>query len=401
VRVLHVLDHSLPLHSGYVFRTQGILTEQRHLGIETFHVTSAKHPDSRCESEAIGEFEYHRTIMPPSFLDRLPGVDQLRVVSTLATRLEKLVGELRPDVIHAHSPCLNGLAALRVARKHGIPLVYELRASWEDAAVSHGTTVEGSVRYRLSRALETFVLRRAQAVVTICEGLRQDVIARGVERSRVTVVPNAVDRELLEYEEPNAPLPDVLRSLAGRRTIGFFGSFYSYEGLDQLLAAIATLRDSHDDIALILLGSGPEDAKLKAQAERLGLGRHVVFLGRVPHEDVARFYRHIDVFVFPRRRMRLTDLVTPLKPLEAMSAEALVIGSDVGGHRELITDGATGVLFRADDVEALRSALIEVFAEPERFRAVREAGRRFVTNERTWPHVAKSYCGVYGALSRG
>ena len=399
MKVLHVLDHSLPLHSGYVFRTQGILTEQRVLGIETHHLTSAKHPGTSTDSECVDGFLFHRTPLAVSLIDRLPGLDQLRVVVSLRDRLEEVVRAIGPDVIHAHSPCLNGLAALPVARRHSIPLVYELRASWEDAAVSHGTTREGSVRYRLSKALETYVLRRADAIVTICDGLRDDVLSRGVSSDRVSVVGNAVDRDLLDERAQLAAVPAALQSLAGRRVIGFFGSFYSYEGLDLLVNAIATLKRTHDDVALMLLGSGPEDASLRSQVERLGVSGDVTFLGRVPHEDVAAFYRHIDMFVFPRRRMRLTEIVTPLKPLEAMAAGALVIASDVGGHRELIEDGVTGLLFPADDIGALVALLRRVLDQPECFRALREGGSRYVHAERTWPQVAKGYLPVYRSLT--
>jgi PEP-CTERM/exosortase A-associated glycosyltransferase len=271
VKVLHVLDHSLPLHSGYVFRTQGILTEQRILGIETHHLTSAKHPDTPAESECVDGFVFHRTRLAASPMDRLPGVDQLRVVWSLRDRLERLVCAIRPDVIHAHSPCLNGLAAGYVARRRSIPFVYELRASWEDAAVSHGSTREGSVRYRLSKALETFVLRRADGVVTICDGLRRDVVSRGVDRSRISVVANAVGSGSPGGgPQTRTRAPGAVR---GRKLIGFFGSFYSYEGLDLLVSAIAALKQTHGNVALMLLGSGPEDGSLRRQVERLGVER--------------------------------------------------------------------------------------------------------------------------------
>jgi PEP-CTERM/exosortase A-associated glycosyltransferase len=368
------------------------------LGIETHHVTSAKHPDTSMDSDRDEEFVFHRTRLAPSPLDRLPGIDQLRVVLSLRARLEELVQTIKPDVIHAHSPCLNGLAALHVARRHSIPLVYELRASWEDAAVSHGTTREGSLRYRLSKALETFVLRRADAIVTICEGLRTDVVSRGVDADRVTVVGNAVDRDLLVEPPADEAVPPALQPLAGRKVIGFFGSFYSYEGLDLLVSAVARLKTTHPDVVLLLLGSGPEDASLRAQVERLGIGGEVTFLGRVPHQQVAAFYRHIEVFVFPRRRMRLTEIVTPLKPLEAMAAGALVVASDVGGHRELIEGGATGILFPADDVEALVVELKRALDLPHRYGEMRQAGRRYVHTQRTWPQVAKGYLPVYESL---
>jgi glycosyltransferase involved in cell wall biosynthesis len=246
--------------------------------------------------------------------------------------------------------------------------------------------------------METFVLRRADAVVTICDGLRGDVVARGVPSLRVTVVGNAVDRELLDDVPRCATTPAALRALAGRRVIGFFGSFYSYEGLDLLISVIPALQRSHPDVAVLLLGSGPEDANLRAQVDELDLGNAVTFVGRVPHADVAAFYRGIEVFVFPRRGMRLTELVTPLKPLEAMAAGALVIASDVGGHRELIADGVTGVLYRAGDGDALAEALRQALDHPDKYREMRHAARHYVRGQRTWPQVARVYPSIYESL---
>src|SRR5207253_1226453 len=135
----------------------------------------------------------------------------------------------------------NALPALKVGRRLGIPVVYEVRAFWEDAAVDHGTTREGSARYRVSRWLETRALRRAQHVFTICEGLRADIVARGLPQSKVTVIPNAVD---VEAFGPGGAPDEALKSrlgLAGASVIGFIGSFYAYEGLDLLLDAMPAL----------------------------------------------------------------------------------------------------------------------------------------------------------------
>lgn len=394
MKVLHVLDHSLPLHSGYVFRTQGILAELRASGIETCHVTSGKHPATDQPLEAIGEYAYYRTPLPPRLVDRLPGVGQARVITSLRRRLQDVIESERPDVLHCHSPCLNAVAALGIARQKRIPVIYELRASWEDAAVSHGSTREGSLRYRASRALETYALRHADHVVTICDGLRRDSVQRGVPPAKVTVVPNAVDRVLLNLLDAGAGEPKQTG-----KVIGFFGSFYAYEGLDLLIDAVARLRSNHPEISLLLLGSGPQNEALRAKVSELGLEHHVQFLGRIPHEQVAEYYRQVDVFVFPRQAMRLTELVTPLKPLEAMAAGALVVASDVGGHRELIEHGRTGLLYAAGRLDALVDTLDTVLREPERYRTLRACGREFVLRERTWPAVAKRYLPLYQDLA--
>ena len=176
-RILHVLDHSIPLHSGYTFRTAAILREQRALGWQTFHVTSPKHGGEGPAEEDVDDLHFYRTRWhAPRALD-YPIARELMLMRALERRLEEVVAEVRPTLLHAHSPVLNALPAIRVGRRHGIPVVYEVRAFWEDAAVDHGTAREGGLRYRATRALETIALRRAGAVTCICEGLRGDIVA--------------------------------------------------------------------------------------------------------------------------------------------------------------------------------------------------------------------------------
>lgn len=396
LRVLHVLDHSLPLHSGYTFRTASILREQRKLGWETFHVTTPKQGVGTALKEEADGWTFYRT--PSTEQDGL--VAQMRLT---AARLDELVREIKPDIIHPHSPVLNALPALWVGRKHKIPVVYEMRASWEDAAVDHGTTSEGSLRYRISRGLESFALRRADQVTTICEGLRKDIQSRGVPDERVTVIPNAVDVTTFAFgAEPDPALRTAL-GLDGKTVLGFAGSFYGYEGLDLLIDAAHKLVPAHPELRVLLVGGGPQDVNLKAQVARLGLTDRVIFTGRVPHAEVQRYYELIDVLAYPRLPIRLTELVTPLKPLEAMAQGRMFVASDVGGHKELIRHGETGFLFRAGDVDALAKSIDDVLSRRDLWPAVRAEARRFVEVERTWATSVSRYREVYrrALASRG
>lgn len=397
MRILHILDHSLPLHSGYTFRTAAILREQRALGWETFHLTSPKQGQVAAEFEDVDGLRFYRTDVPPT---GPPILNELRQIKATETCLEQLARELRPDILHAHSPVLNAIPALRVGKRLGIPVVYEIRAFWEDAAVDHGTTREGSLRYRLTRALETWVLRRVDHAFTICEGLRSDIVSRGITPEKVTVIPNAVDIEGFQLSgEPDAELKRRL-GLDGATVIGFIGSFYAYEGLDLLLDAFPAMLAKRPELRILLVGGGPQETNLKAQAQRLGIADKVVLTGRVPHGEVSRYYDLIDLLAYPRHSMRLTELVTPLKPLEAMAQGRIFIASDVGGHKELIHDGETGRLFRAGSATALAEVADELLAQRERWTGYRAAGRRFVETERNWLNSVAKYKPVYERLVR-
>ncbi len=396
MRILHVLDHSLPLHSGYTFRTRAILKAQQTMGWEVRAVTSARHSAAGPDPEEIDELVFHRTAVPPPA--RSP-IGEWREIAALRDRLDALVTEWRPDVLHAHSPVLTALAALPVARRQAIPLVYEIRAFWEDAAVGNGTGREGSARYRLTRMLETHAVRRADAVAVICEGLRGDLIARGIPADKIVVSPNGVDLGL--FGDPPPPDADFARQLGlgGAEVIGFIGSFYDYEGLDDLIAAMPALIEKRPDAHLLLVGGGPMEDALKAQAAASPAAGRIHFAGRVPHHEVERYYALIDVLAYPRKAMRLTELVTPLKPLEAMAQMKLVAASDVGGHRELIADGVTGTLFPPGDPAAIADALAGLFARRGDWPARREAARAFVERERNWASNISRYAPVYQRLT--
>jgi hypothetical protein len=397
MRILHLLDHSLPLHSGYTFRTAAILREQRRLGWETLQMTTPRHGSARDNFEDVDGLRFHRTPLRDGALRGVPGALYVEEMLATRARLDDLVASFRPEVLHAHSPVLNALPALSIGRRHGIPVVYEVRALWEDAAVDHGTTREGSLRYRFSRALETYALRRASHVTTICDGLRGEIAARGIPPGRVTVVPNAVDAQQFVFSAPpDAELRERL-GLTGKVVLGFAGSFYSYEGLDLLIEAFAQLAAPRPDLCVLLVGGGPQEQSLRRLAQDLGVAHRVQFAGRVPHADVTRYYGLIDVLAYPRRRMRLTELVTPLKPLEAMAQGGIFVASDVGGHRELVRDGETGFLFPAGSVAALAGAIGTALAHRADWDVMRAKARRFVETERTWARSVAHYSDAYAA----
>ena len=392
LRVLHVLDHSIPLHSGYTFRTLAILREQRRLGWQTLQLTTPKQGAGSALEETVDGLKLYRT---PSE----PGTGLLAQMRLTAARIAQVVQQDKPDLIHAHSPVLNALPALWVrllqSRSQRLPVVYEMRASWEDAAVDHGTTTEGSARYRFSRALETFALQRADQITTICEGLRNDISSRGIAGDKITVIPNAVDVGSFRFGVPPDEALQQRLGLQGATVIGFAGSFYGYEGLHLLIEAVRLMCPRHPKLRLLLVGGGPQEAALKAQVAKNGLQDTVIFTGRVPHDQVQRYYELIDVLAYPRLPIRLTELVTPLKPLEAMAQGRVFVASNVGGHRELVRHGETGYLCPAGDAAALEHGLEAALAQREHWPRIKAQARRFVEVERTWAASVARYKGVY------
>jgi PEP-CTERM/exosortase A-associated glycosyltransferase len=401
LKILHVFDHSLPLMSGYSMRSLAIVAAQRRMGWETIHLTTPKHCMPGPTFEEIDGHRFHRTAPVAPWLARWPGVGELALIRATAKRIRHIASYEKPDLIHAHSPGLNAIAAISAAKKLGIPTVYEVRAFWEDAAVGNGADSEGSWRYRATRALDARAFREADAIVTICEGLRADIAARGIPADKIAVVPNGVALDAFPYRRPAKEELRAKLGLNDRIVLGFLGSFYPYEGLDLLLDAVALLRRERHDIALLLAGGGPAEEALKWQALRLGIEDAVSFVGRIPHQSIGDYYDLTDLFVYPRRAMRLTETVTPLKPLEAMAHGGVVVASDVGGHRELVRHGENGLLFAADDAKALARALDAAITRRGQWPALGRAARDFVERERSWDRTAAGYLAAYSrALGR-
>lgn len=395
MRILHVLDHSLPLHSGYTFRTRAILKAQIERGWTVAGVTGPRYHTGDSPFETLDGIDFHRTKQ----MRRLPPVvGELAEIAAFARRIGEVVERFRPDILHAHSPVIDPLAAMRAAKRYGLPLLYEIRAFWEDAAVGNGTGTEGSAKYRAIRGLETWAARRVDAVAVICEGLKRDLIARGIDAGKIMVSPNGVDLHLFGEAAPRDEALAAQLGLEGADTIGFIGSFYDYEGLDDLIGAMPALLAQRPKARLVMVGGGPMEQALRAQAAASSAAHAIRFVGRVPHEQVERYYSLIDLLVYPRKHMRLTDLVTPLKPIEAMAQHRLVAASDVGGHRELIRHGDTGTLFPPDDPAALADAVAAVFADRSGWEAQKERARHWVEAERNWSSNISRYEPVYQRL---
>ena len=381
-RVLHVLDHSLPLHSGYTFRTRAILKAQDQAGLDVRGITSQRHQLEAPTEDAVEEVDgltFHRTAGVPHGPMM---VSEMREMAALSSAIQELANDWRPDIIHAHSPALCGGGAYRAAQ-----------------ALGNRTGTEGSAKYRLTRSLETQVVKRADAVFTICQGLRDDLIARGIAPGKIGVMPNGVDLSL--FGEP-LPRDDALAAELGIENgapvIGYIGSFYDYEGVDDLIASMPILRRSCPSARLLLVGAGEMDAEWRAAAAQLPEPEAVIFTGRVPHAEVERYYSLIDVLAYPRKRSRLTDLVTPLKPLEAMAQRRIVAASNVGGHRELISHDETGYLFAPDDPEACAETLAEILSSREEWEAVRHRGEHHVRTRHDWATNVQRYLSVYQVL---
>ena len=294
MKILHVLHNSLPLLCGYSIRSGYIVNLQRAMGLDPSVVSSGQHPNGPEMHEVIDGTHYWRT--PGANTSAVPFMREGVLMRNLERQVEKIAREVRPDLIHAHSPVLVGLPAYRVAKRHGLGFVYEIRDLWENASVDRGRFGPDSRLYRIARRLETYVLSRADAVVTICDLLKTELEPRAAAPERVYVVANGVDAEAFAPQ----PASDALRArwkLTGKEVILYAGTFQPYEGLDLLVRAIGHIVRSRPKAHLVIVGGSagfahgsgsvtPEERDLLSVVREAGVGEHVTFTGRIPHAEV-------------------------------------------------------------------------------------------------------------------
>jgi PEP-CTERM/exosortase A-associated glycosyltransferase len=411
MRILHLLHRSVPGTHGYGVRSREIVTKQLAKGLEPIVVTSPSQPPlgelDAHQSEIIDGVRYFRTCGPllapyAEVHDQSPLRSSLRVVQNLSLVRKALwvAQTYKPVVIHAHSPFTCGISANITGRWHKIPTVYEMRGIWEDSHTSRYGLSEQSLRYRGVRFLENMALRHADYCVVISEGLRSEILNRGIPYEKIAIVPNGVDVQMFV---PGPPSQDLEKSmgLEGKLVMGYVGSFFHYEGLDLLVEAMKLLAPEFPELRLLLVGDGEVMPNLKKMAESFELAGRIIFTGRVPYERTMDFYRLFDFLVLPRRKGRETSLVTPLKPLEIMAMSKALLASDVGGHLEIVQDEANGLLFESGNIQSLL-AQCRILIQQSEFRIdLGQRGRKWVEANRDWNVLIDRYLDLYEKLSSG
>jgi glycosyltransferase involved in cell wall biosynthesis len=403
-RVLHLVSDALPsVSAGYTIRTHEIVLAQRAAGLEPHVATRAGFPvtqgrlDGRRQVTLDG-VPYHR-LLPW----HLPGHGDAD--PRLAALGEKLAAALthniKPSVLHAASNFANARLALALGRRYGLPVVYEVRGFWEDTWLSRhsgGASLASSELYQRSRAVETECMLAADLVVTLGEAMREEIEARGVPAAKILIVPNAVSEDFL------APLPDPgnLRAELGIQpdeyVVGEVSSLVKHEGIGTLLEATAILRARGVPARALIVGDGPERAALQRQAAEAALGQAAVFTGRVPAAKVRQFHALLDIFVVPRTPDRVCQLVTPLKPVEAMASGLCVVTSEVKALTEIVKHEVTGMQTVPQDPVSLADCLELLIYSPDIRKKLGDNAREWVSRDRTWARNAARYSGAYARL---
>jgi glycosyltransferase involved in cell wall biosynthesis len=418
-RVLHLLKQSMPyIETGYTIRSHNALLAQRDTGLEPVVVTSLGFPrrvipDGGPDAvipvvEDVDGIDHYRLDLGVGYAydERadLNLIDQARLTAEITERV-------RPAIIQASSGYRGyelALVALALRERYRIPVVYEVRgfleASWTSDPEISAEDVDGrEVEYTRRRAdTELRCMRSADAVITIGEAMRDEIVGRGIPRERVHVVPNAVDPDAFAPRDPDPSLRQRFGVPDGVPVAGYVSTLeHRRENHELLIAAVASLAGRGRNVVCLIVGDGARRAELEGAAEALGVRERVIFTGHIPHEMVARLYALLDVFVVPRREDRAARYVTPLKPFEAMAMEKPIVVTDLPALVELVAPNSPrprGVVVPLDDPEAMASTLESLFDDGALRQRLGAAGREWVVSERSWAANGRRYRAVYDEL---
>lgn len=403
-RIFYLLHTALPYHSvGYATRTHGLLKGIRSNGWDAQGVTRLGYPYDMPQMDSIGPIEpsvvidgvpYHR-LSTDGCLEKKSPIQHY--VARYSKVLMKLAAESKPFVLHAASNHWNGLAGVTAARRLGLPSIYEVRGLWEITRGSRNPDWMGGPMYNYMARLEADAAINADRVITITNALRDELIRRGVNKDKITVVPNGVDTSRFRPKPKNYELAERL-GICGKTVIGYVGSILNYEGIDLLLDSARKLKNERDDVAFLFVGDGAELTQYRKRVESEGLADFVTFTGRIPHHEVEEYYSIIDICPFPRLPLPVTEIVSPLKPFEAMAMEKAVVVSNVAALEEIVTDGSTGLVFTKGDAGSLTDKLRLLADHPGFRKKLAESGRRWVERTRDWKDLSQQIGVLYRSL---
>jgi glycosyltransferase involved in cell wall biosynthesis len=294
----------------------------------------------------------------------------------------------RPDVAIGTSPTFfAAMAASRLARKHGIPFVMEVRDLWPAVFVELGI-VRSRRLIRLLERWEMSLYRRASTIVTVTEAFRRDLIRRGIPAGKVHTVYNGAD---VQYWKP-MEAPDDLREqlgLSGHFVVLYLGA----HGLSQALCRIlesARLLEADRDVQFLFVGDGAEKQSLVRQADTSRL-RNVRFIDPVGKDEARRFYALANVSLVPLKDIPLFDSFIPSKMYEIMAMERPTIGSVRGEAAEILKRSEGAVVVAPEDSQAIAGAIRSLKQNPERARRMGRQARRFVVEHFSRRTLALDY----------
>jgi len=404
-KIMHLFKVSYPFEStGGSIRNLNIVSSQQKAGIEPFVVTPLNYPrifkiNEFPIEEEIDNVRHIRLDLGNQNSSQLSYITKNLKLNTLL--LAGIIRKEAPGIIHAASGYKGyelATMADTLSRHFSIPWIYEVRSFHEHTWTNDHFQAETSIHTKLRMDKENSLMQRAAHVVTISESMKEAIIERGIPENKITVVPNAVDTAYFKPKKKSTKLMNSM-GIRNKSVIGYISNMSYREGHDVLIKAFKNICEEVADAVLLLVGSGRERENLEKLVNELGLEEKVIFTGNVDHSLIKEYYALIDLFVVPRRRDYAADLVTPLKPYEAMGMKIPLLMSDRAALKEIIGEDR-GFIFKTEDEEDLAKIAISCLNDQVECKRRANVAHEWLIANRTWEMNAEIYKHLYSNLAR-
>lgn len=402
MKILHVLYVSIPTIDGSSTRSLDIVSSQKDIGLEPIVVTSPfqRANNSKSEYELINGIKYYRTFINSDNMHSsedhsslLKRIAKLFLIIKFIINIYKISKKEKVDIIHAHSTFFCGISAKITGVFLSKPVIYEVRSLWEERQKDSTSKIQ---RYsaEVITKFETFSMKISDRIIVINKNLLENVRNRNIKNNKISVIPNAVNLVRIE-DKVNKNI--ITLNTSNYITFGYIGNISNIEGIIDLCKVFQELENENINNKLLIYGQGPELNNVK-EFVKLNDLKNVRIMGSIQNSDIYKAFEKIDIIINPRVKSKITDTVTPLKPLEAMGYKKLVIASDVGGMKELITHNETGLLYSAGNNLKLKELIKNVIQDSKKYIHIIDNAYEYVKNEKSWHANAISYFDIYKGL---
>ena len=392
MKILHILYQSIPNTAGSSIRSRDIINTQLAEGLIPIVITSPfQQPLLKdAKEEIIDDVKYYRTFSgknhelvsekKTSFFTQLRKMFRMFLFTYSVYKIAK---SEKIDVLHAHAMFFCAIPAKIVSIILNIPMLYEIRSLWEERY--KGKNILSNILFSILTFFETISMSFSNEVIAINKSLKKNLQSRYLlKEKKIHIVENAVNLNRIQIKKVNR----------SEKVFAYIGTISPIEGLDLLVEAFIDLHAKGLPNKLVIYGNGIMLSKLKSLIKGDDL---IEYAGVFKQDQIAEVYSKVDIIINPRKKSFLSDSVTPLKPLEAMGFEKLIMASNVGGMREIIMDGKTGILFQSDSVEAIKSAINNVLVS-ENTHTITDNAKLYVKKHRSWQSNAIKYKEIYNNI---
>lgn len=372
LRVLY--HHRIASSDGQLTHIEEMVHALRALGAEVLVVGPEVHKSDKGQGGSAGWVGVLKAVLPAMIYE----IAEAAYAMVVYRRLRRAVASFRPDVIYERY-ALYQPAGVWTSRRTGVPLLLEVNAPYAIARRRYGKLGLGWLATRIERY--TFV--GATWVFPVTQVLGDMMIAMGVPRERVAVVPNAIDPKNF------AGLPTTIQAkaklgLVGRTVIGFIGFVREWDRLHEIVGWLAQ-RPAHDPTVLVIVGDGPVRPHLEAQAQQLGVKHRLHFTGVLPRREVPAAAMSFDIAL----QTALVPYASPLCLFEYMALGKAIVAPDQANHHEVLREGIDCVMYRPEEHRSLETALESLVADPARCARLGVAAQRSL-NERQFHWIGNA-----------